>query len=101
MSENQATINDARPKTKRVPIQERSVLVENAVVINGHGVNRSLLRQRFSEGGYQAHETAHFLLFIREVLLLSMVDNSTGPFQTYFGPVDGHEAVLTDHVTLE
>jgi SAM-dependent methyltransferase len=66
MTENQATINHARPKTKKVPIQERSVLVGSVIVVNGHSVNRTLLKQRFAEGGYQIYETAHFLLFIRE-----------------------------------
>ncbi|HKF37126.1 MAG TPA: hypothetical protein VKB35_09515 [Ktedonobacteraceae bacterium] len=41
------------------------------------------------------------LLIGTGVLPLNMVDNSTGPFQTYFGPVDGREAVQTGHVTLE
>lgn len=35
------------------------------------------------------------------VLPLNMVDNSTHPFQTHFGPVYGHEAVPTGHFTLE
>ena len=35
------------------------------------------------------------------VLPLNMVDNSTHPFQTNFGPVYGHEAVPTGHFTLE
>jgi hypothetical protein len=65
MTENQAIINDANPKTKKVPIQERSVLVGDMIVVNGHGVNRTLLKQRFAEGGYQAQETPHFLLFTR------------------------------------
>jgi len=65
MTESQATINKANSKTKKVPIQERSVLVGDMIVVNGHGVNRSLLKQRFAEGGYQAQETPHFLLFTR------------------------------------
>ncbi len=65
MTENQATINDANPKTKKVSIQERSVLVGDMIVVNGHGVSRTLLKQRFAEGGYQAQETPHFLLFTR------------------------------------
>lgn len=35
------------------------------VGINGYRVNRTLLTQRFTEGGYEAHETAHFLIFTR------------------------------------
>jgi SAM-dependent methyltransferase len=66
MTENQATIDKTDPRARKVSIQERSVLVGNVVVINGYGVNRTLLKQRFAEGGYQTHETAHFLLFVRE-----------------------------------
>src|SRR5260221_14580281 len=66
MTKNQATINDADPKTRKVPIQERSVLVGDLIVVNGHAVNRALLKRRFAEGGYQAQETPHFLLFTRE-----------------------------------
>ena len=66
MTEKQATINTTSPKNKRVSIQERSVRVGEMIVINGHGVNRAMLKLRFAEGGYQTHETAHFLLFIRE-----------------------------------
>jgi hypothetical protein len=35
-------------------------------VVNGYQMNRSLLKQRFAEGGYQAQETPHFLLLTRE-----------------------------------
>jgi hypothetical protein len=66
MTESRAIINDAHPKTKKVPIQERSVLVGELIVVNGHGVNQNLLKQRFAEGGYQVQETHHFLLFTRE-----------------------------------
>ena len=65
MTESQTTIHDANPKTKHVSIQERSVLVGEMIVVNGHGVNRDSLKQRFVEGGYQIHETTHFLLFRR------------------------------------
>jgi len=65
MPEDQATINDVDPKTRKVPIQERSVLVGDLIVVNGHAVNRALLKQRFAEGGYQPQETSHFLLFTR------------------------------------
>ena len=51
---------------KAIPIQERSVRVGDVVVVNAHGVNRTLLKQRFVEGEYQVHETPHFLLFMRE-----------------------------------
>ncbi len=65
MTESQTTINDTNSKTKQVSIQERSVLVGEMIVVNGHGVNRTSLKQRFAEGGYQIHETTHFLLFRR------------------------------------
>lgn len=65
MTKNQTTINDANPKIKQVSIQERSILVGEMIVVNGHGVNLTLLKQRFVEGGYQIHETTHFLLFRR------------------------------------
>ena len=51
---------------KRVSIQERSVLVEDIIVVNGYEVNRDLLKKRFTEGGYQAKETFHFILFTRQ-----------------------------------
>lgn len=50
---------------KQVPIEERAITAGNFVVINGYRVNRTLLTQRFAEGGYQTHETPHFLLFTR------------------------------------
>jgi len=63
MIKSQATINNATPQ--KIPIQERSVLVGNMIVVNGCGVNRTLLKQRFAEGSYQVQETPHFLLFTR------------------------------------
>src|ERR1700686_1796010 len=55
-----------RSNLKKVPIQEREITVGNFVVINGHRVNLVSLKQRFVEGGYQVHETPHFLLFLRD-----------------------------------
>ena len=52
-------------KTKKVPIQERSVHIGSFVVVNGYRTNLPLLEQRFTEGKYQVHHTAHFLLFTR------------------------------------
>lgn len=52
-------------KTQKVSIQERSTRVGEFVIINGYRANLSLLQQRFAEGGYQIHKTAHFLLFTR------------------------------------
>ena len=65
MIENQPSISPTQAKTKKIPIQERSVHVGDFVVVNGYRVNRLLLKERFVEGGYQAHETKHFLLFTR------------------------------------
>ncbi len=50
---------------KRVPIQERSFTSGDLTGINGYHANRTLLKQRFSEGGYQLQETPHFLLCTR------------------------------------
>jgi SAM-dependent methyltransferase len=63
MTEKQAMTTS--PQHKRVSIQERSVLVGETIVVNGHGVNRTSLKGRFAEGGYQVQETPHFLLFTR------------------------------------
>lgn len=65
MNSSQATTTTASSKGKKVPIQERSVLVGESIVVNGFGVNRGLLKQRFAEGAYQAQETSHFSAFTR------------------------------------
>jgi SAM-dependent methyltransferase len=65
MTERHTSLRDAGLKTKKVPIQERSVLVGDIIFVNGYGVSRTALQQRFAEGGYQAQETPHFLLFTR------------------------------------
>jgi SAM-dependent methyltransferase len=39
--------------------------VGHVIGINGYRVNRAALKQRFAEGGYQAHEAPHFLLLTR------------------------------------
>jgi SAM-dependent methyltransferase len=65
MTENQATLHASSSKNKSVSIQERSVLVGDIIVVNGHGANLALLKRRFAEGGYQVQQTPHFLLFTR------------------------------------
>ncbi|HZU04042.1 MAG TPA: class I SAM-dependent methyltransferase [Ktedonobacteraceae bacterium] len=51
---------------KRVSIKERAFTVGGVVGINGYRVNKQTLKQRFAEeGGYQLHETPHFLLCTR------------------------------------
>lgn len=66
MIENQTAITNANPKPKKISITERSVLVGKIIVVNGHGVNWTLGKQRFAEGGYEVQETPHFLLFTRQ-----------------------------------
>lgn len=58
-------MSTASPKTRKVSISERSVRVGDIIVVNGNNANRTLLKQRFSEGGYQIQETPHFLLYTR------------------------------------
>lgn len=65
MTENSAALHASNPQHKSVSIQERSVLVGDIIVVNGHGANLALLKQRFAEGGYRIQETPHFLLFTR------------------------------------
>ena len=65
MTENRAALHANGPMHNSISIQERSVLVGNIIVVNGHGANLGLLKQRFAEGGYQVQETQHFLLFTR------------------------------------
>src|SRR5690348_13384240 len=65
MTDSQATIQDSSPKTLNVSIQERSTRIGDFIVVNGSHVNRSLLKQRFAEGGYEMHDTPHFLVFTR------------------------------------
>jgi SAM-dependent methyltransferase len=63
------TENDASntPERKRaVSIRERSVQVGDLIVVNGARAKIVLLKERFAEGGYQARETPHFVLFTRD-----------------------------------
>ncbi len=66
MIDNQPLADTPTHQSKKIPIQERSVRVGDVIVVNGYGVNHTSLKQGFARGGYQAHQTAHFLLFIRE-----------------------------------
>ena len=59
------TSPDIQTHTKKVSIQERSVLVGDIIVVSGHRVNKALLKGRFTEGGYHIQQTEHFLLFTR------------------------------------
>jgi len=68
VSEEQTPIinQSARQTSKKTPIQGRSIVAGNFVIVNGYRVNLVSLKQRFLEGGYQVHETTHFLLFLRD-----------------------------------
>lgn len=52
--------------TRKVSVQERSCVAGRIVAINAHRIKRVLLKQRLREGGYQLHETSHFLLCLRD-----------------------------------
>ena len=66
MIDNQPITEAPAHPTRKIPIHERSVRVGDVIVVNAYRVNRTLLKQRFAEEGYWAHETPHFLLFTRE-----------------------------------
>jgi Methyltransferase domain len=55
----------AESQLKKVSSKERAILEGNIIGINAYHANRGLLKQRFAEGGYDIHETDHFLLFTR------------------------------------
>lgn len=65
MVEQQRKLHNTHRTTRKIPIQDRSVRVGDVIVVNAHGVNRALLKQRFAEGSYRLHETKHFWLFTR------------------------------------
>jgi SAM-dependent methyltransferase len=92
MTKSQSSVNEAS-LSKKVSIQERSVLVGDIIVVNGHGVNRAALKQRFAEGGYQAHETPHFLLFTRSEAPTTILVHRFSP--------DELDADIKHFVTLE
>jgi SAM-dependent methyltransferase len=66
MIDNQPSTEASAQQARTIPIHERSVLVGDVIVVNGYRANRTLLKGRFAEGGYQVHETKHFLLITRE-----------------------------------
>lgn len=53
-------------KTRKIPIQDRTVLVGDLVIVNGHRINHHSLKRQFARGGYHVQETPHFLLFTRQ-----------------------------------
>jgi 2-polyprenyl-3-methyl-5-hydroxy-6-metoxy-1,4-benzoquinol methylase len=58
-------MSSSHPRPKRVPIRERAFTIGDLTGINGYHANQTLLKQRFSEGGYQLQETPHFMLCTR------------------------------------
>ena len=63
MAENLSS--SAQRSSQRIPIRERAFPVGNVVGVNGYRANRTLLRQRLVEGGYQVYETPHFIVGCR------------------------------------
>jgi hypothetical protein len=47
---------------KGVPYRERAFPMGNVIGLNAYRVNRTSLKQRIIESGYQIHETPHFLI---------------------------------------
>src|SRR5690348_14890860 len=66
MAEDHITLPDISQKTRKVAIRDRSVQIGDIIGVNAYRVNRTLLKQRFEEGGYRIRETHHFLLFTRK-----------------------------------
>lgn len=93
VTESQATLSKSISPTKKVPIQDRSVLIGNVIVVNGYGVNRTALIHRFAEGGYQVCETPHFLLFTRSEAPTTILVHRFSP--------DELNADIKHYVTLE
>src|SRR5215469_10789616 len=60
-------------RRKKVSSRERTIVVGDVIGINGYRVDRDALKKRFAEGGYQARETAHFLLFTRAEAPMTVV----------------------------
>jgi SAM-dependent methyltransferase len=79
MTDSQIPPHNTSSKTKKVPIQERSFTMGNITGVNGYRVNRTLLKRRFAEGGYQVHETEHFLLFTRTEAPTTILVHRFGP----------------------
>ena len=65
MIDRQPNAQTSAQQVRTIPIQERSIRVGDVIVVNGYRANRSSLKARFAEGGYQVHKTRHFLLFTR------------------------------------
>ena len=59
------SISSSSAHLKRVRIQDRAFTIGDLTGVNGYRANRTLLKQRFTDGGYRLQETAHFLLCTR------------------------------------
>jgi SAM-dependent methyltransferase len=59
-------LSSSPARVKRVPIRDRAFTMGDLIGINGSHANRTALKHRFAEGGYQLQETSHFLLCTRE-----------------------------------
>ncbi|MFL5627521.1 MAG: class I SAM-dependent methyltransferase [Ktedonobacteraceae bacterium] len=60
MTDSTLTSHHGHPK--QVPFQERAFPMGNVVGVNAFRISRASLKHRIAEGGYQVHETPHFLV---------------------------------------
>lgn len=51
--------------TRGIPIQERACAMGNIIGVNAYHVRLDALKRRLIEGGYDSHETPHFLVCCR------------------------------------
>lgn len=58
-------VSSSNSKLKRVPIRDRAFTIGDLTCINAYHANRTLLKQRFLEGGYRIQESPHFILCTR------------------------------------
>lgn len=54
-------------RVRKISPAGKAIPVDDVIGINGYRVHLAHLKQRFAEGGYQLHETPHFLLFTRNI----------------------------------
>lgn len=65
MIEHQDSVEKVKDTGKKISVKQRAMLVGDIIGINGYRANLARLKKRFNEGGYQLHETPHFLVFTR------------------------------------
>jgi SAM-dependent methyltransferase len=73
------SFHETNPGTKQVSIRERSYMAGDIIGVNGYRARRSLLKQRFAEGGYDVRETEHFLLFTRVEVPTTIIVHALAP----------------------